>query len=93
MSIHRRAAKRDQNESLIFAAFRAAGCSILPISAAGCPDAVIFCPALKGAALLIEVKARKGTLTEAQKKWRETWTGPQPHIVRDIETALKLAKG
>lgn len=90
MALHRRAAKRDQNESLIFAAFRAAGCSILPISAAGAPDAVVFC---HGRTLLVEVKARTGRLSEPQKKFHKDWQGPEIHIVRTVDDALKLAAG
>jgi len=85
------AGKRDAGEAEIFQAFEAAGCSIIPISSTGAPDAVVF--TRTGHAYLVECKARLGTLTKAQIKFRETWRGPPIHIVRSSVEALALVTG
>lgn len=90
MTVWRRRAKRDANEQSVFDAFRAAGCSVLSISQEGAPDAVVFC---QGRTLLVEIKARKGTLTPQQVKFHAAWRGPEIHIVRDVDAALKLVRG
>lgn len=88
MSLHRRNPRRDQNEAVLFRAFRAAGCAVLPISAPGAPDAVIFLPTGKG--LLVEVKSARGKLRPEQIRWQATWRGPEIHIVRTIDDVLRL---
>ena len=88
MSLHRRNPKRDANEAVLFRAFKAAGCAVLPISAPGAPDAVIFTPAGKG--LLVECKALRGTLSEPQKRFHASWRGPEIHVVRSIDDVLRL---
>ncbi len=85
------AGKRDANEQIIFEAFEAAGCSVLPISKKGAPDAVVFCHGRPG--FPVEVKARLGKLTKHQIAFHKAWRGPEIQIVRDVESALKLAKG
>ena len=90
VSLYRRAAKRDANEAAIFAALRAAGVAVLPMSMRGAPDAIAF--ASGGRVWLLEVKAAKGRLTKDQITWRATWKGPAPVTVRSVDEALALLR-
>jgi hypothetical protein len=94
VSLHRYAARRDANEGLIFEAFEKSGCAVLPISMAGGPDAIVF--RRQGgiwSLYLVEIKTRLGKLTKAQRTFRLAWQGPPIHLVRDVESALKLVAG
>lgn len=86
MSIHRRAAKRDGNEPEIIEALKAVGATVYPISAKGVPDLLV---GFRGATYLLETKARRGTLTNEQKYFFETWDGTEAVIVRNVDDALK----
>ena len=104
MSIHRRAARRDQNEDAIVAALEAAGASVTRIGAEGVPD--LLC-GYAGATYLLEVKAPlgarggvhsnshslksrggDGVRTAAQVAWWAAWRGAPPVIVRTPAEAL-----
>lgn len=89
----RRAAKTDDNQAMIVAAFRGAGATVTDTSAVGqgFPDLVV---GYKKKNLLVEVKdgskppsARK--LTPAQVKFHGEWRGTV-HIVETVEQALEL---
>lgn len=83
----RRAARRDGNEADIFEAFEGRGASVLRMSGAGQPDAVVF---YRGSVWLVEVKQKAGKLKPAQVRFQARWTGPAVHIVRSVEDALAL---
>lgn len=85
MSIHRRAAKRDANEPEIINALVQAGASVSKLSAEGVPDLLI---GFRGETYLIDVKAKKGTLTDAQRVWFEDWRGGKAGVARTITEAL-----
>lgn len=85
MSLHRRAARRDQNESQIVAALSAAGATVVQLSAAGCPD--LLC-GFRGLTYLLEVKAANGKLTPDQLEWHRNWQGYPVKVVRSVEDAL-----
>ena len=86
MSLRRTAARRDSNEPEIVQAYIAAGCTVVRLSAKGCPDLLV---GLHGVNYLIEVKEDKGKLTYDQIEFHETWGG-QVAIVRTIEEALEV---
>lgn len=84
MSLHRRAARRDANEPAIIDALRECGALVIPISAEGFADLVAY---YQGEIYLLEVKTKKGTLTDAQKVVHGDWP---IHVVRSPEDALKM---
>lgn len=86
MSLHRRAAKRDANEAAISEALIACGCSVVKLSAPGCPDLLVW--HVRKGWQLIEVKSKTGKLTPAQVDWREAWDGPAPLVMRTVDEAL-----
>lgn len=89
----RRAAKIDDNQPEIVAAFRRMGCTVAITSAvgAGFPDLVV---SYRGKNLMVEVKdgsrppsAQK--LTADQEKFHAGWRAPI-YIVRDVGDAIAL---
>lgn len=86
MTLRRTAAKRDSNEPAIVQALTTAGCTVVRLSAKGCPDLLV---GLDGVNYLIEVKEPKGKLTDDQIDFHEDWRG-QVAIVRTIEEALEV---
>lgn len=89
----RRAAKVDENQRTIVAAFRAHGCTVQSLAAlgAGVPDLLV---AFNGRNHLVEVKdgrkvksARR--LTEAQVAWQRMWRG-DVHLVESVDDVTKL---
>jgi hypothetical protein len=84
--MHRRAAKRDDNEQEIVDVLLAVGCSVSRIyDDDGFPDLVVGRPM---ANYILEVKVRgKGKLTDKQKEWHARWKGPKV-IVFDWYEAL-----
>ena len=89
MSLHRRNPRRDLNERAIIAALEACGCSVQPLSAAGCPDLLV---GKGGKVALVEVKQPKGRFKPAQIAWRENWRGPAPVTVRSVDEAIELVR-
>lgn len=83
----RRAAKRDENEAKIVQALRMIpGVSVVHLSAPGVPDLLV---GRAGVNYLMEIKGKRGKLTEPEQAFFETWTG-QVDIVRTIEDALRV---
>lgn len=85
MSIHRRAAKRDKNEAEIVVALRAIGATVAPVSGAGVADLVV---GYRGVNFLLEVKGKRGKLTDDQVKFSQTWQG-QYAVARTVDEALR----
>ena len=83
-------AKVDSNHGEIVAAFKAMGVAVQSLAqmGGGVPDLLV---AVGGVTWLIEVKAGKGTETDAQKKFAEAWTGCRA-IVRDVEGVETVVK-
>jgi Holliday junction resolvase len=81
----RQAAKRDANEQQIVGALEAVGCIVHRLSQKGIPDLLV---GRQGATYLIEVKELKGSLTDDQKYFFETWRG-HAVIVRTVEEAME----
>lgn len=90
VSLIRRAAKRDRNESQIVAAFRRLGWSVEHLSGKGTPDLLV---GRAGRLLLVEVKGPKGKLTGDQETWHKGWQGPPPCIVRSVDDVLAIDNG
>lgn len=84
MSIHRRAAKRDGNETEIKNALKAVGASVVTISAKGVCDLLV---GFRGVNYLLETKNKRGKLTPDQETFFEGWQG-QAAVVRTVEDAL-----
>lgn len=83
----RRAAKIDVNQPAIVEAFRDFGCDVLHTHqlGQGAPDLVVT---YSGISLLVECKAPKGKLTEAQEAlYGKLRT--RPRIVRTVEEAAE----
>lgn len=70
MALHRRAAKRDLSEAVIFLALRQAGFCVQPVSVKDGPDAWISKGGHERA-----VKTGKAKLRPGQREWHETWQG------------------
>jgi Holliday junction resolvase len=83
--------KVDTNQAEIVEALRKAGCSVFIASSVGrgFPDLVI---GKGGRTLLVEVKDKKGVLTEDQIKFHTEWKGSAIVIVRTVEEALAIAR-
>lgn len=89
----RRAAKVDDNQAEIVAAFRRMGCSVAITSAVGdgFPDLVV---GYRRHNLLVEVKdgskpPSKQRLTDDQMKFHGNWRGPV-YVVKDVGDAAAL---
>lgn len=85
MSIHRRAARKDDNHTAIVEALRAAGATVEAISGTGTPD--LLC-GFRGQNFLLEVKTEKEFINEHQAAWFYSWKGRQVQVVRTPEQAL-----
>ena len=83
-----RNAKSDANQAEVVEALRKVGASVFSLHRVGqgCPD--ILC-GFRGKTYLIEVKTKHGTLTPAQNKFIDSWTGDLVHVVRDVDGALR----
>ena len=79
------AARRDANEQSIIEALRAIGAIVQPLSAAGVPDLAVYWNGWH----MLEVKTRKGKLTELQQQWDEKYGAGAVSIVRSVADAYK----
>ena len=93
--MRRRAAKVDDNQPQIVAAFRSLGCSVTPTHAAGAgfPD---LCVGDRGRTYLVEVKdgslvPSRRKLTPAQVEWHAAWRG-HVTIVETVQDVMKEVK-
>lgn len=84
----RKRGKVDANHNEIVAALRAAGCAVQSLAAVGngCPDLLV---SRNGRLWLMEIKARAGKLTEAQKRFAEAFRS-HIYVVRDVADALAV---
>ncbi|HZJ65905.1 MAG TPA: hypothetical protein VFD36_20500 [Kofleriaceae bacterium] len=81
----RYAARRDDNEPEIVRALQQVGASVYRLDECGIPDLLVgWCRKM----FLLEVKSPKGTLTKAQRDFRDSWKGPRALIARTPEAAL-----
>jgi len=85
---NRRAAKIDANQPEIVQVFEDEGLAVRSMAGVGdgFPDLLVWCGRSHH---LVEVKGKRGTLTEKQKKFMRAWPGPV-HIVRDPVQAKAL---
>ena len=90
MSIHRKAAKRDGNESAIVAILVGMGASVTRLSAKGVPDLLV---GFRNQTYLAEAKSKRGTLTDEQKYFLETWRGGEVVILRSVDDAIEWVNG
>ena len=80
MSLHRRAARKDDNHAAVVEVLRNSGCSVQPLNAPGAPDLVV---GLNGTNHLVEVKRPLGAkggrshrdLNPLQRAWHGAWRG------------------
>lgn len=86
------AAKRDANEGAIIQALNLAGWVCFRISDAGFPDLLIV---RHGLVRLVEVKAKGGSLTPAQRMLHLKFqaAGLLVHVVRSPEEAVAAVRG
>ena len=92
MSIYRRDARTDANQTAIVSALRAAGASVWII---GLP--VDLCVGKNGVTALVEVKTMTGKRapkasphTPLQLEFMRTWRGGPVATVTDVESALRV---
>lgn len=100
MSLHRRAAKRDQNEPAIIQTLRAHGCVVWPLSGKGITDLLVFYRRRIGVksmdsmrhTFIADVKGPKEKATPAQvEKWTAlTNLGFAVFILRSPEDAVAM---
>ncbi len=86
MSIRRHNAKRDANEPLIIAAFEAMGCLVQRIDT---PVDLLVYNVRSGSILLVEVKTKRGKLTEQQARFAQYWP---IYVVKTPEDAIGLVQ-
>jgi Holliday junction resolvase len=88
--MHRSWGKPDANQRAIIEALEAAGCAVLRLAALGqgAPDLLVY-RSCRDAYWLVEIKAKGGTLTPAQIRFRARWSGPID-IVRSVDEALAM---
>jgi hypothetical protein len=86
----RRAARRDGNEKEIRAALLGQGFETTAVSSPGHPDLLVY---RRGVAWLrlMEVKAVGGSITKAQKDFRENYSGPPILTVTGPQDAVRQA--
>lgn len=81
--------KQDRNAVEIVSALRAVGATARFVEfqhgQAGCPDILV---GWKGQTYLMELKVRKGRLSDAQKKFHAEWQGPPILVIRSVSEAL-----
>lgn len=90
MSIHRRAARRDNAEAPIIEALRAAGASVVQLDVI---DLLVgYAPPATGIpeTFLLEIKTEKGKLTKSQIEFIKNWRGGKIGVARTPEEALKI---
>lgn len=87
----RRAAKVDENQSLIVKALRAIGAAVYPLHrvGGGCPDLLVHG---KQRTFLMEIKTRGETINKAQAEFIAKWPG-EIHIVYTPEEAIRAVTG
>lgn len=95
MGLHRRAAKRDDNEPQIRAAFARHGWNTETMSAPGMPDLLVWPSWGHGGATLVDVKAKDGKPTKAQcEKWAAlAEKGIPVYVVRTERDVDALVRG
>lgn len=94
MSLHRRAARKDDNHAAVVEVLRNSGCSVQPLNAPGAPDLVV---GLNGTNHLVEVKRPLGAkggrshrdLNPLQRAWHGAWRGEPPWVLRSPADALE----
>lgn len=87
MTVRRRAAKRDANESGIIRALRAVGATVAQVSEKGRPDLVV---GYRGVTHLMEVKMPGKPLTPDQEAFVSGWRGSRVHVVETTGAVLAV---
>ena len=85
MSIHRRAAKRDDVEAAVVERLQHHGCTVTRLSGTGVPDLLVV--TRRGLLRVAEVKGPKAKLTYAQECYHREWRGPPIAILTSPEDA------
>lgn len=85
MSLHRRAARRDQSEDVIVLALIRLGYSVLRISTKDAPDLLV---GKGGRSALIECKTGKNQLRPGQQQFADQWRGEAVAVVRTVEDVI-----
>lgn len=88
MSLHRYAAKRDENEPQVVRVLEACGWKVEKLSGKGVPD--LLC-GWHRKMMLVEVKMPGEKLNDVQEKWHAAWPG-EVQIVHDVHEALAVAE-
>lgn len=80
------ARRTDSNQPEIVAALRDVGATVQDLHEVGkgCPDILV---GYRGVNYVMEIKAKTGTLNEAETRWIGDWCG-KSHVVRSVDEAL-----
>jgi hypothetical protein len=89
VSLHRRAAKRDDSEPEVVEALERHGAKVQKLSGEDVPDLLV---ALRGVNWLVEVKTGNAKLKPGQAEWHATWPGLKPVILRNRAQADAWAR-
>ena len=92
MSLARRAARKDDTQLAVVAAFLAEGCTVQAISSPGCPDLLV---GYRSVNVLVEVKNPDGRglkLNTLQREWHAAWRGAKPYVVHEPEQVPALLR-
>lgn len=89
-----RRAKRDANHAAIVKALKAAGRSVLDLSAVGggCPDILVGWGGMWSVLLEIKCPRKEGgedKLSDKQVDWHKAWRGGRVVVVRSVREALE----
>ena len=82
--IPRLRARRDENEAAIVAALERIGCTVCRLSVPNMPDLLV---GYRGKNYLLEIKSRKGKLTEGQVDTMQSWRG-QVAMAKTLDECL-----
>ena len=80
----------DKNQTEIVKVLKQLGCSVVSLAdkGHGCPDLLV---GFKAQNYLVEVKGKKGKLTEDQETFFQTWKG-QTMVFRNTEEIIEFFK-
>lgn len=90
MSLHRRAAKRDDAEGAIVEALTQLGARVVRLSGKDMPDLLI---GWKGHTYLAEVKTGRARLKPGQATFAQTWNGHPIAVLRTPDEAVSWLLG
>lgn len=87
-----KADRRDINEPAIRRYLERCGCAVRPMSQDGIPDLLVSKGPVGKQIILLEVKSKSGTLTDAQETFFSLFDGSNCFVVRSIADTKKVIR-